>query len=248
MDIWIGVCEQSNKIEKYILLVKITRKQMHKNSLQNYIDIKTNIIQQLLLSGNPIGHIEDELGKADFDQISILIQLKSKNPLELIACFKPRKTICANGVISFDYSLHNAYCPIKINLINTNNIQMSQFYYSYGGLGYILSTICKSIGLNFSESGLRINLGKNTKEYLLISDSPEKICSFIGLNYNCWKSGFTNNDELFQWIMSTSYFSSGIFLKIGLSERKRSKQNVFYNVFLDYVQNECFSVFSEEKS
>ena len=46
---------------------------MHKNSSQNYIDIKNNIIQQLLLSGNPVGRIEDELGKTDFNQISILI-------------------------------------------------------------------------------------------------------------------------------------------------------------------------------
>ena len=220
---------------------------MYKNLLQNYIDITNNIIQQLLLSGIPVGRIEDELGKTDFDQISILIHLKSKNPLELIACFKPKKTICSNGVVTFDYSLHNVCCPIKINLINTRNILMSQFYYSYGGLGNILSTVCKSIGLNFSESGLRINLGKK-KGYTFLSDSPEKICSFIGLNYNCWKNGFTNNDDLFQWIMSTSYFSSGVFLKIGLSKRKRSKQNVFYNVFLDYVQNECLSVFAEEKS
>jgi hypothetical protein len=212
---------------------------MHKISLQNYIDIKNKVIQQLLLSGNPVGRIEDELGKTDFDQISILIRLKSRNPLELIACFKPTKTICANGIVTFDYSLHNVCCPIKINLINTYNIEMSQFYYSYGGVGHILSTICKSIGLNFSESGLWSNLSKNTKGYMLLSDSPEKICSFIGLNYNCWKNGFTNNDDLFQWIMSSSYFISGMFLKIGLSKRKRSKKNVFYNVFLDYVQSEC---------
>jgi hypothetical protein len=220
---------------------------MHKNSLQNYIDTKNNIIQKLLLSGNPVGRIEDELGKTDFDQINLLIQLKSKNPLELIACFKPTETICANGVVTFDYSLHNVRCPIKINLINTYNIEMSQFYYSYGGLGHILSTICKSVGLNFSESGLRINLGKK-KEYMILSDSPEKICSFIGLNYNCWKNGFTNNDDLFQWIMTTNYFISSMFLKIGLSKRKRSKKNVFYNVFLDYVQRECVSVFSEERN
>jgi len=228
---------------------------MFKPSLQDYYTIKTNIIRQLELSGNAVGNIREELGKTDFDHIDILIKLTSKNPLELISYFKPIKTICTSSAFSFDYSLHGIYSPIKINLIDTRNIPMSEFYYSDGKIGTILSKICTSIGLTLGESGLRIKLVKNAEDkfvligngHIFLSDMPEKICIFLGLKYNAWKIGFTNNRDIFRWIMKCKYFSSDMFLKMGLNKRKRSKKNGFYNDFLDYVQKKCGGSASQDK-
>lgn len=200
------------------------------------------IIQKIRASGHLADVIKGEIG-VPAQVIKIAVELKSNNPFEILSRFNPFETFFCKDEIIFIFS--NGFKNIKVALFATRNRQLTQFYLSYGEIGYVLSKICRSIGLKFNRYGLSINLLPETdkrtkKQYnegiLILSCNPNKICDFLELDFATWTSGFTSNTDIFKWVMSSKYYDSGIFMKLKSRNSKRQKLNSFTNQFLDYIE------------
>jgi len=202
--------------------------------------IKTFIIQTFHSSGHAADVIREEIGVPN-QTIKIAVKLRSNNPVEIISKFKPLETYFCKDAILFIFT--NGYQRISVSLIETSNRPMTLFYQSYGGLGILLSKICRSIGLRLTQNGLSINLLTNTvfqQGNLILSCDPKKICDFLGLDYDAWwtKDSFKTNNDIFRWIMSSKYYSSGLFMKMKFRAKKRAELTPFLNQFLDFIEIE----------
>jgi hypothetical protein len=201
------------------------------------------ILQKIRASGHLADVINGEIG-VPAQVIKIAVELKSNNPFEILSRFNPFETFFCKDEIIFIFS--NGFKNIKVALFATRNRPLIQFYLSYGEIGYVLSKICRSIGLVFNRYGLSINLlpktdkQQNKKQFgdgvLILSCNPNKICDFLELDYATWTNGFTSNYDIFKWIMSSKYYDSEIFMKLKSKNSKRRKLNSFTNQFLDYIE------------
>jgi hypothetical protein len=202
------------------------------------------IIQKIRASGHLADVIKGEIG-VPAQVIKIAVELISNNPFKILTLFYPFETFFCKDEILFVYS--NGFENIKVALYATRNRPLIQFYLSYGEIGHVISKICRSIGLKFNRYGLAINLLPETKDqikkefnegFLILSCNPNKICDFLGLDFATWTNGFTSNNDIFKWIMSSKYYDSGIFMKLKSHNSKRKKLNSFTNQFLDYIEME----------
>ena len=212
--------------------------------------IKAFIIQTIHSSGYAADLIREEFGVPN-QTIKIALELITNNPIEIISKFKPIETYFCKDAILFIFT--NGYEKISVSLIDTRNRPMTLFYHSYGGLGILLSKICRSIGLRLTQAGLSINLLSTNKSEvylgpahqegnLILSCDPKKICDFLELDYAAWANfSFKTNYDIFRWIMTSKYYSiaSELFMKMKLRAKKRASLTPFLNQFLDFIEIEA---------
>ena len=75
---------------------------------------------------------------------------------------------------------------------------MASFYKSYSGIGAYLGVFLSSKEVKVNTNGL-ISMGfhKHLKLEYVITDSPEEIIKFYGLDFEKYKQGFETRSELF---------------------------------------------------
>ncbi len=249
---------------KAIKKVEISR--INKN---DYILIKKNIYE-LLSKDFELDFLFDLPEKEDFGDLDILyLTIHNKNIKDyIIKYFNPNEIVSNGNVISFDYKLNknNQYIYFQIDLIKTNKLDITKFYFSYGDVGSIIGLIAKKYNLVFGFDGLWINTKLSTiKEYLIknnnnldiienidsineennfgkivLTNSPEKICEYLDFDYQKWKKGFINNKDIIEWIIKSKYCKKNIFYQTNREHRENIKRS-FYKLFMDHVSelDEC---------
>ncbi len=216
--------------------------------LTNYLRIKQYVISKLETEGYIIETINETPGKDSFGDLDLLYwiepELNKDIRHDVIKLFKPNEIVRNGNVCSWDFE------QFQIDLIkcsNLNEMAFSKFYFSYGDVGGILGRICSAHGLKFGHDGFRVVLFdqtvypenpfdyKKTHTEILLSDNPEKVCQFLGLNWNQYTSGFTNVNEIFEWIIKSKYFSLDLFNTFNAENIKRLKIRPMYIKFIEYI-------------
>ena len=215
---------------------------------ENYIRIKKHIKTKLELEGYVIEEIKEVPGKDSFGDLDLLYWsgLNSNQDIRhvIIKLFKPNELVVNCDVCSWDFE------QFQIDLIKCTSLtQMAfaKFYFSYGDLGGIIGRICSSHGLKFGHEGLSAVLYentlypekpfdiKNTTKQILLSDSPDQVCDFLGLNWTKYTQGFNNLTEIFEWITETKYFSPELFKTFNHEHFKRLSTRPMYIKFIEYI-------------
>jgi len=229
----------------------------YKKSKEEYITIKQQIIVRLIEIGINYKEINYTNDRLTFNSLNILVSFKSKNPIEIISKFYPNQILCTyNNIYSFDYSDNNRILPFQINMINFQNLVMANFYYSYSIINNIINYISKSIGLYydciglsvkiFEDVGLKNNKMKKDKQ-ILLSDNPNEICSFFGLDYVEWQKGFETEKDIFKWLQQCIFFKSKL-CKIDTESLQMIsiKKRPLVNKFIEFIINsKNFSTYDE---
>lgn len=94
--------------------------------------------------------------------------------------------------------------------------------------------------VKYGWDGLKLTIYSNTRKLdeMSISKDPVKIFEFLGYDYDVFKEGFDEIEEIFDYVISGKYFNYTTFLMENLRhiDRKRNKKRKSYNEFLQYIE------------
>lgn len=225
-----------------------------------YENVK-NEIANILIPHIKIQFLYEVPHKKDFGDLDILYDI-SENQIEIFdlikRLFNPKEIVKNGTVLSFSYLISEEnQTYFQIDLIKSNNFQMDLFYFSYGDLGGILGRITKHYGLTFGNTGLWLNLeenlieiylkknkkynktkvSKSINEKIILTQNPEEIFIYLGLDYKKWEKGFSNNQEIYDFIIQTHFFKFKLFEISSLNHEhmRRYNKRPMYREFVDYV-------------
>ncbi len=84
-------------------------------------------------------------------------------------------------------------------------------FMAFNDLGNLLGRICRRFDLKYGEQGLSYVYRRERGNYqndLEISTDIRVVSDFLGLDFDVWKTGFANRNDMFQWVIDSPYFSS----------------------------------------
>jgi len=227
-----------------------------RKSSDDYFKIKNKLIQ-ILKSNNIICDTPYELpNKKDYGDLDVIC-MPFDNVIEFIkTTFEPdviTPTISKGKLfnVSFNIGKNTIYDEFRGNhdfqidfIMCYSNMEMYMFYFSYGDLGGILGRISNAYGFKLGESGLFMSYNaitlelnyQNTPDKLYLSDNPDEICKYFGLDYREWKKGFGSVEQVYDFILSCKIFDKNIFKTLNIDHRRRLKLRPMYMNFLKYIK------------
>lgn len=175
--------------------------------------------------------------------------------------FNPIEIVLNGPVCSFAYKLDNETESDKyfqVDLIRVKDMPMSGFYYSYGDLGGIIGRLTQHKCLTFGENGLWINPNQETidnfisikeinlqidKEIItksnipkiILTNKPDEICQYLGLDWFKYLDGFSSKQEIFEWITNSPWFKKDYFRALDHGHRRRVNSRPMYEDFLTFI-------------
>lgn len=233
-------------------------------SLEIYNQILDSIIDKLSQYLNLYPNLNPP-DKTDFGDIDIIYTKKDSNIVIqniLKDIFNPSYIKVNGRTTSWIYEMDNLYYQIDMNhCVDNNLLNMYRFYYSYGDLGGIIGRLTSYYGLKFGHNGLFLHVFNSTiKQYksennntqdidleelksditytkgdIILTQDPESICEYLDFDYNKYKSGFSSNIEIYDWIIKSKLFNPDIFIRLNNEHRKRYKVRPFYQKFREYI-------------
>jgi hypothetical protein len=112
-------------------------------------------------------------------------------------------------------------------------------YLSFNDLGNLLGKICRRFNLKYGDKGLvyvfRHSDGNYTKD-LPLTTNFAKICAFLQLDYDKWQDGFTDLNDLFEWVINCPYFSVLPYLDPSRTLARRAKERTTIQTFIEYLE------------
>ena len=150
--------------------------------------------------------------------------------------FNPRSISPNDKTISFDYDNFQ----IDFILIDKDNLDIARTWYSNDPWANCVGKTCHKFKLKFGPAGLIYpfrGINDTLNDNILISKDTEKIFKFLNYDYDRFQLGFDELEEIFDFIISSKYFNSGVFQYENLNriDRKRNKRRKSYNEFLAYI-------------
>lgn len=151
--------------------------------------------------------------------------------------FNPIEIVKNGSVYSFDYKEFQ----IDFIVVKTKDWETSKVYYSYNDLGNLMGRIAYNMGLRYGHFGLaykHIHKGRTTG-LINISREPSKIFQFLGFKWEQYKEGFSELEDIFDYVIGSHYYNKKIFAYEALNHqnRTRNKKRKTYQKFLKYIEN-----------
>jgi hypothetical protein len=145
---------------------------------------------------------------------------------------------------------HNGSCwsfayqglQVDLILVPEPKWETSLVYFAYNDLGNFIGKIAHQMGLKYGDFGLKYThysaddsskLGE-----IIVSRDPKKIFEFLGFSWSRYELGFHFLDEIFEYAMSSRYFSTKPFEwdQMNHNARTRDQKRKNYLLFLDYME------------
>lgn len=153
--------------------------------------------------------------------------------------FNPNEIVHNGNCWSFDYK------ELQIDLITVTpeHFDSNYNYLSYNDLGNYIGKIAHGMGFKYGQEGLMYDhYFKGSKiGRVIISKDYDKIYEFLGLDYNRWKKGFNELEDIFKFISESPYFNWE-YLQLENNNRinrERDAKRKSYMGFLEYIENNC---------
>lgn len=154
---------------------------------------------------------------------------------EILMIFDNPHFVRNSGVMSFVYK------ELQVDIISTlpEEYHTSLSYFSYNDLGNLIGKIYHKFGLKYGHGGLCLPVrdGDNKFAEVVISRNMDKIFGFVGLDYGKFLKGFVNLQDVFDFVISSRYFSPELFSFENMNSiaRIRDRKRATYNAFLKYI-------------
>lgn len=157
----------------------------------------------------------------------------------ILDTFAPTEIFHNGNCWSFDYK------ELQIDLITVapEHFDSNYNYLSYNDLGNYIGKIAHGFGFKYGQEGLMYDhyfKGSNIGR-VIISKDYDKIYEFLGLDYNRWKEGFNELEDIFKFISESPYFNWE-YLQLENNNRinrERDAKRKSYMSFLEYIENNC---------
>jgi len=150
--------------------------------------------------------------------------------------FDATEVFCNGGVYSFDYQ------ELQVDLILTpvSNWNSSQVFFAYNDLGNLMGKIYYRFNLKYGFDGVKYVYRENNENVLgtiTITKDMRKAFEFIGLSYDKFLQGFSNLEEIFNYVISSPYFDRESFRLENLNSinKKRNNKRKVYQQFLEWL-------------
>jgi hypothetical protein len=196
--------------------------------------------------GTKVSVVNSFHDKQDFGDLDLLVLADRDfgNRREIIETeFSPQEIVTNSHIVSFNYN------ELQVDLIFTpeHNWETSKIFFSMGDLGNLMGKLINNYGriadfgykLKYGFDGLKCKIlhdGK-TKTIFLTKDN-EKVFEFLGLDFEEWKKGFNNREEMFDYVTKSRIFDYSSFQWENLSSinKGRNKRRPNYLEFLEYIK------------
>jgi hypothetical protein len=117
---------------------------------------------------------------------------------------------------------------IRVDVINVPGLcaTTARTYYHYAGLATIINAMAARMSCRFTVRGLLYTYG--THRVKVFGTWPTDTWRALGLDDNPWLVGFPTQNEMFEWVASSPFFSPEIFLEdeVQMLERERGRDVV----------------------
>lgn len=177
--------------------------------------------------------------KPSFGDMDILFQ-SDNITFDVIAFlqseFTPAEIVKNDNVYSFEYR------QLQVDLILTpdSEFETSLKYYSYNDVGNLLGRIAHPMGLKFGHRGLSYawRMGTYMFDDVVIERDWKVILPTLGYSYERWANGFKNITDIYEFVISSRYFSRDIFLlhNRNHASRVRDAKRPTYTGFLKWLE------------
>jgi len=177
-------------------------------------------------------------GKDSFGDMDVLINASSihGNIIDFInKQFSPNEIFSNSSVYSFDWEEFQ----IDFIVLPNKHFDISKIYYSYNDLGNFIGRIASKIGYRYGHFGLERRFTKYDGTRITVSTDPREIFEFLGFSYDRYLRGFESLEDIFEYIITSKYYSYDIFQydQLNSQNKTRNKKRVNYNLFLEYIED-----------
>ena len=182
--------------------------------------------------------------KLDFGDLDILIELKKDNLSEdngeaVKKAFKSKETYFNNNVRSYEFKNFQ----VDLVFIGQESFEFAYNYYSYNDLGNLMGKAAKKLRTSYGYKDLYFTHCDNrNKSQLLgkvsLTKNSKTAFDFMGYDFNQLEKGFNNLEEIFEYVVSSPFFSKQAFYweNINHAARIRDKKRKTYNEFLKWLE------------
>ena len=180
--------------------------------------------------------------KPSFGDADILVSMEGfkRNMRTYIEdTFSPNEIFHNGNCWSFDYK----ELQIDIITVAPEHFDSNYNYLSYNDLGNYIGKIAHGFGFKYGQEGLVYDhyfKGSNIGRVILSKDY-DKIYEFLGLDYNRWKEGFDELEDIFKFISESKYFNWE-YLQLENNNRinrERDAKRKSYMSFLEFIEDNC---------
>lgn len=167
-----------------------------------------------------------------------------------------------NGsVTTFSYK-YSETDYFQIDFIRVTNIQLAQFFFSYGDVGMTMGMMAYHNKLKYGDNGLYLKLDGNkinelfdmtlfsaSEEHVFeLSKDPIQISNFFGLSYERWQIGFGCMEEAYDWLAQSTFYNPSHFIQNeGKLKRHEKPKRKFMSGFDQYSALHIDNYDSKEK-
>ena len=241
-------------LEKYIQVKKDLEEKFNQ-----YLELEFTIDVPGKIDFGDIDMLYIVKNKTDNDNNKWNIDLHNFDLTQLInQIYTPVEIVLNGPVCSFAYYLDSVDKYFQVDLINVDNLPMSRFYFSYGDLGGIIGRLTQHKSITYGSKGLWVHpnqeiinkflsiselsleiskeqIIKSILPNIILTNDPEQICIYLGLDWNKWIRGFENKEEIFEWVKSSTWFNSDSFRALDYEHRHRVNSRPMYQEFLKFI-------------
>lgn len=188
--------------------------------------VKSDIMDKLV--DLDLRFIRDAPNKVDFGDLDVLHMRPIDEVLRIIKqVYDPIECVCGDNMLSFAFLWKEQY--YQVDMIRVGNFEMGQFYFGYGDVGNILGRMVRNSEIFLGSQGLFCR-----EDYvpIILSDDPDKICDYLGLDYSTWKT-FTEDQEIFTWIASSRFFVSSFHIRS--KDKKKQKKRPMLDNYMNFI-------------
>lgn len=188
---------------------------------------------------NPVFPITAYHNKPSFGDLDLIFQNSQGidwNPV-LYELFNPAEIVRNGHVISFECG------GLQVDLILTEleNMDSSLTYFAFNDLGNLMGRVSSRMGFKYGHKGLEYAIAEGTHKYsdILVSKDSAKIFEFLGYDFDRYKQGFDELQDVFEFAASSLYFNKDIYLYKNRNHkaRVRDEKRKTYRDFLKWVEN-----------
>jgi hypothetical protein len=208
----------------------------------------------LVQSGTGFSVVPAYFNKETFGDIDVVIDV----PLtvnQVKELFGATEIVKNSNVISFGFNVEGLP-TIQVDLIyqSEETYEFAVEYFSFNDLGNLCGRLSAKMGMKFGHDGLWLPMRDGTNQFheILLTQDFEEALSIIDLDYDRWCYGFADLTDIFEFVRSSKFFNSDIYLLDNRNtiSRTRDSKRKTYMEFLKYNEKNPLSryTFVKDKS
>jgi len=141
---------------------------------------------------------------------------------------------------------------VDVTFTPMDEFQSSIDYSSWGDASNLVGRIAHKFGLHHGHTGLSFWIRQSFFDHsigfidndhimqkVILTRDFSEILPLLGFDYDQWKNGFNTNEEVYEWVARSKYFSPEIFSFENLNHinRVRNKKRQMYAGFVEWLSH-----------